>query len=425
MPTFVERVLQINDQHESRRVIVLCCFAFLTAGAYVICRSVADALFLAHVGARHLPTMHLIASAVVVVLTMISVLWRKRPRGLLPTQALLALAALAVPLFYPTPGGTAAVVVYGFLYVLAQLHGTVGMIFLTLLLQRQFHGDEPPRVFGVVGAGATLAAIVFGVVVFSTVSSIDPVHLLYMVAVLDLVALIPVYSLSTVAFDAQSPAAEDTSQPGSRRTTGSPVRLARAILLLVAIKVAALTLVEFQWKVAVADANAGAEAEADMAAYFGLYYTGVNVVTGVIQLLLAGRILRRFGAAFALTLLPVSLLCGSLLILATSAQQIRISVATFLKGTESLRRGINDPALQLLFKSLPRTQRPAAVTTTHGIAKPLAELTAALFLQSVVLVISPRDISWLLLVLIAIWLYTSSRIYRLLQSTKSSSQHKR
>jgi len=419
MSTFVERVLQIKGEHESRRILRLCCFAFLTAGAYVVCRSVADALFLANVGARHLPAMHVIATAFVVVLTVISLRWRNRPRGLLPTQLLLAMATLTVPLFDPEPSGTLAILVYGFLYILAQLHGTVGMIFLTILLQGQFHGDEPPRVFGIIGAGGTLAAIVFGVVVYWTVSSIEPVHLLYIVAALDVLAIVPVFSLSPEREEESDPI-PDVGPPSSDAKKLPMSKLATAILMLVAIKVAALTFIEYQWKVSVADAKSGVEAA--MAAYFGLYYTGMNIVTGVIQLLLAGRILRRFGALFALTLLPFSLLCGSILVLATSALHIRLWVSTLLKSTESLRRGINDPALQLLFKKVSRGQRELAVTKTHGIAKPLAELTAALGLQVIVLLITPAEISWLVLILIAVWFYLVARMYPILRSTFSASE---
>lgn len=415
MPTLIERILQIDGPDNSRRVIALSSFAFLTAGAYVTCRSVADALFLDHVGPEYLPSIHLVATIAVVLLTIISTRWRKRPRGLLPTQLLLAIASLVVPLFNVSPSEPVAVVAYGFLYVLAQLHGTVGMIFLTLLLQEQFHEDVHPSVFSLVGAGATLASIIFGGVILSLVSTVGPVNLLYIVALLDVVAVIPICLLSTGTVSADSTVSDCTFGQSVVPKKKSHMSLANMIMLLIGIKVAALTLVEFQWKVAVAAAHMGDAAE--VTAYFGSYYIGVSLITGFVQLFLSGRLLQRFGVVVALLILPMSLLCGSLLVLMISKHQIRLWVATVLKGTESLRRGINDPALQLLFKALPATERHPAITRTHGIAKPLAELAAALLLQSVALVITPHDVSWLLLILIGLWLYGVSRINSLLKST--------
>ncbi len=165
----------------------------------------------------------------------------------------------------------------------------------------------------------------------------------------------------------------------------------------------ALTLVDFQWKVSVAEAY-GSQEET-MTEYFGWYYAVVNLFTGGIQFFLAGRILRRYGVASALVLLPASVFCGTSMILAASAQRIGLAAATVLKGTECFKRGINDPALQLMFKALPDAQRRAAITMTHGIAKPIAEIVAAVSLQAVVLVLTPHDISWLLLALIVGWGY--------------------
>ncbi len=177
---------------------MLFCFAFVTAGAYVVVRTVADALFLTHVGVQHLPTMHLIATSLVVAMTVLSLSWGNRPRSLSSTLLLLAFATLAVPLLERFSGDS--VVMIGTLYVLAQLHGTVGTILITILLNEHFHGNAPPRVFGIVAAGATCAAIAFGSGLAAAVSWVGPLNLLYMVVALDLLAMIPIGLLS-----AQSP----------------------------------------------------------------------------------------------------------------------------------------------------------------------------------------------------------------------------
>ncbi|MCA9188877.1 MAG: hypothetical protein R3E01_22780 [Pirellulaceae bacterium] len=411
MQALVPRLLQIRNRDEFRRVAALSSFAFLTAGAYVTCRTVADTLFLDHVGPENLPTAHLVATFTVVILTTLIHRVHLKLLGVLATQIILAAATAVLPLL-PTawyehlPG-----LAYGFLYLLAQLHGTAGMVLITLLLQRCFHGDEPTRVFAVVGAGATIAAMAFGGVILTFVSTVGPLNLLLLVVALDVLAILPPSLLSSDLSNKPPPAAQD-KRPISQRQVNHKPPIVHAIIVLVMAKVAVLTLIEFQWKVAVFDAHIGEDA--NVAQYFAGYYLSVNLITGFIQLLLAGRFLQRFGITSALLVLPSSLVLGSVAVITVYTTYIPLWLATILKGSESFRRGVNDPALQLLFKSLPRGERQAAVTQTHGIAKPLSELAAALLLQSVAATISPHDISWVILLLSVFWFGAVSYVRKLL-----------
>ena len=178
------------------------------------------------------------------------------------------------------------------------------------------------------------------------------------------------------------------------------------IAILVAITVLVGTLIEFQWKTSVAVSFATNEDQ--MTRYFGFFHAAVNLVTGLIQVLLTGRLAHRLGTRTSLVVLPMTLLASTLGVLFASVDRVVLTAITRAKGCDVVKRSINDPAILMLYTPLSNGPRRQAITFVSGIVKPSAEAVAALLIISFAGIVSTRSISYVALALLCVWLFVAS-----------------
>jgi ATP/ADP translocase len=182
------------------------------------------------------------------------------------------------------------------------------------------------------------------------------------------------------------------------------------IAILVAITVLVGTLIEFQWKTSVAVSFATNEDQ--MTRYFGFFHAAVNLVTGLIQVLLTGRLVHRLGTRTSLLVLPMTLLASTLGVLFASVDRVVLTAITRAKGCNVVKRSINDPAILMLYTPLSNGPRRQAITFVSGIVKPSAEAVAvavaALLIISFAGIVSTRSISYVALALLCVWLFVAS-----------------
>jgi ATP/ADP translocase len=178
------------------------------------------------------------------------------------------------------------------------------------------------------------------------------------------------------------------------------------IAILVAITVLVGTLIEFQWKTSVAVSFATNEDQ--MTRYFGFFHAAVNLVTGLIQVLLTGRLVHRLGTRTSLLVLPMTLLASTLGVLFASVDRVVLTAITRAKGCDVVKRSINDPAILMLYTPLSNGPRRQAITFVSGIVKPSAVAVAALLIISFAGIVSTRSISYVALALLCVWLFVAS-----------------
>jgi len=388
--------------------LLLFTYVFGSAGGYVTARTVADSLFLSQIGTAKLPAMYMVAAGAVA-LASILYGWYARRQSLRRivrwTLGSYAVISLALPtLMHQHPGSLA---LFASVYVFAQIRGAIGSVQFTTLLNEQFTRGRQASVFGVVAMGATGAGIVLGGLVGWLGQRMATEDLMYVAAVMDLVAFLPIMFLrSGPMAGAATPdthleyGTEAGDMDESANGSLSPPLL--LIAGLVCLTVVVSTLVEFQWKVAAADELARDEAR--LTTYFGYFYAVVFLLTGAAQLILTGRIIHRLGVLPALMLLPLTLAAASVCTLAASAQRVVLWAITFAKGCDVLKRSLNDPGMQMLYSPMPKHVRRQAIAVVHGIVKPSSEALAAVGILAAVPAIAVRQLSYVALSLAGVWL---------------------
>jgi AAA family ATP:ADP antiporter len=217
-----------------------------------------------------------------------------------------------------------------------------------------FTSEQGKRLFGFIAAGATLGAISGSIFTVSTVEHMAPAYLMIGAALMLEVAVFCVGRLS-----ASSDALATRPQPeqpiggtllGGIRDALSSSYLLNVSLFLLVYAVTS-TFLYFQQAAVVSQSFQNRAAQT---AFFATVDLGVNVLTLVVQLFLTGRILKRFGVATTLALLPVFSVLG----FGTIAL---IPTLSSVVGFQLLRRAGNfaiaRPTREVLFTVLPREDR--------------------------------------------------------------------
>jgi ATP:ADP antiporter, AAA family len=220
-----------------------------------------------------------------------------------------------------------------------------------------FTSEQGKRLFGFIAAGATLGAISGSVFTVSTVEHMAPGFLMIGAALMLEVAVFCVRRLSRLsAVLASRPQADQQQQPiggtllGGIRDALSSGYLLNVSLFLLLYAVTS-TFLYFQQAAVVSHSF---QSRAAQTALFATVDLGVNVLSLIAQLFLTGRILKRFGVATTLSLLPVFSILGfgAIAFLPTLS-----SVVGFQLFRRAGNFAIARPTREVLFTVLPREDR--------------------------------------------------------------------
>lgn len=346
--------------------------------AHAMLETARDALFLAKLPATHLAGMYLAIAAIGLVLA--------RARSAPPTAAG---GGLRVPLSL----GMASLISAGFwllfrrgtppwlLYALYIWTGTFAswlVLRFWLLLGATLTAAQARRLFGLIGTGSVLGAVLGAGVARLLVHSADVRVLLVASVVLLATALGPSIWIARLTRSDTTPAPEGAAsslQADLRLVRDSPY-LSR-VIAIVLVSTVALTLVDYLFKAAVA-ARGGSVA--DLAAFFASTYFVLNLLALVVQSVGVGWVLRLLGVHTAFLVLPAILVLFSGGLLASGA----LVAALLLKGADgALRHSLHRTCVELLFVPLADGVRARAKPLVDLIGQragqALASLTILLF----------------------------------------------
>src|ERR687886_2123713 len=194
MPGPLERALEAALRvrpTEQRRTAIMAAYAASAIGAVVVGRSVRDALYLAHGTARGLSWLYIFSSAAIVAVSYgYGRIADKLPRGALNSVSAVTCGALCAA-FWTLVRASAGRWVYPALYVFVEAMGSLVVIQFWTMASDVFHAREAKRLFGLIGAGGTIANLVFGLLVSRYARRIGATNLLWlMVAQLAACALL-------------------------------------------------------------------------------------------------------------------------------------------------------------------------------------------------------------------------------------------
>jgi len=338
-------------------------FAILVA--HGLLETARDALFLARLGPHLLAAAYLVMAGAALFAVFAVRRWGRvrHPRTML--VGFLALATVGTAVLAVTI--TRAPVLVFVLYVWTGFVATLVVPSFWVAIDRSLRVTEAKRVFGVIGAGGVLGAMVGSAIAGVLGGILSPYDLVAAGAV--------ALALATATAAVLVPRTEvnEIAPKRSRADalTRSSRRYIRILLVLGLVSTIVLTLGDLTFKRVVAERFPARE----LASAFGAIYTGLNAVGLAIQLVVTPRLLARWGVGGALTVLPLLLVTSAAGFVATGAL---IAVLALKLGDGSLRHSLHRVGSEILYLPVPSVIRDGWKLVADAIGQRGGQALAAL-----------------------------------------------
>ena len=406
----LRRIFDIREG-ELFRVLLMFTYLFLLIACYITTKSVRDSMFLTEIGVKQLPYVFILIALVVGSIS--SAYSRAAARvslkTLIRTTSLIAISNLF--LFWLTLDSSGAWMFY-VLYIWVSVFGVFTASQFWLLANHVFNAREAKRLFALVGAGGVLGGTFgggftsFGAHKFGT-----PNLLLWCMGFMGLTTLILELVTRQVP-SAQVPSPVDEEQPTGSSETRRLLRLiwdSKHLTMLTAIlgiTVIVESFVDFELKF-VSKQLFGTQDQ--LTAFFGSLFAYLGTLSMLFQILLTGRVLKRFGVGASILFMPVSLFTGSLVL----ALFPTLWAVGFLKISDgSFRYSIHRSGIELLYLPVPiaiKNQVKGYIDMfIDRLGRGLGGLLLIFFSQ--VLPLSISHLSLMVCGMIGVWVYLSLTI---------------
>jgi ATP:ADP antiporter, AAA family len=389
----VAPVRRFLDIRRGEGLLVLLAFLNIAVvvAAFLLAKPIRNSLFLSEYGPYALVYVY---AAVPLILTLFVPLYsriaarvglRRVTVGTLVFFALNVLAFWAAFRAYPPgPGGGAGAddtVVWllpGAFYVWVNCFAVVAPVQAWSFANSLFDTRQAKRLFGIVGAGASLGAITGGVLARTLVGPVGgTVNMLLILAALILIAA-GIQLMAQVRVRGRGAARPKSHAAPRFLESLRTIRQSRYLTLMAALVfvVAILTQwIAFQLSLAATD-RYGDDTDA-LTAFFGTFNYTLGIAGLLLQVVLTGPALRRFGVGTTILLLPVVLGFGSTLILLVPIFWMVLITAG---ADQSLRFSVDKATYELLYLPLPQPQRGAVKAAIDIVVNRFADATGAVLL---------------------------------------------
>lgn len=399
-----------EERRENARVVGLFFYLFCVVSASTIGRTAADALFLSRFDASQLSLMYL-PQAVSLVLT--GFLFQRYGSRVRLSRLILFLIPLASLLVVLSRIGVGLefVWVYPVIYV-----GYDVINFLMIVCFWQFASSvldqrKAKKTIPLVGSGGIVGGIVSGFGLKLIAPLIGTANLIFIYAALQLLALLAVFAVGRIrgnvkeAFDGQQPvkskAEKQSKESGSGLFKNVP-HLKYVAILSVAL-VVSLTFIDYQFKVILR----GTLQKDALAGFMGSFYGFSGLFALFVQLFVAGKLVSRFGVMTSILVFPLALLAGSLGIIFMPI----LAMAIVVKGSDKvLGDTIYSSVNQLIMFPIAPKWRNRAKSFLDGIVRNGAKGIAAVGLIILSPILSAREFSFIIVVLLGVGIYAAIRV---------------
>ena len=349
MTRLVERLLNLQPG-DLGRGILLFSYLFLIMASYMMARIARDAIFLGQFRADQLAYGDI---AIAVIVGFVVAGYIRAGRGLslrnLLVGSLLFFAANCLVFWWLS---------YHFqlawlppiIYVWVGMFGVLAVSQVWTLANHVLTVREAKRIFGLVGSGAILGAILGGKFASIAAKQFGTESMfLAMVIALTICSflVIPIWKLKRSGGETSGKEKLQNFTESLRLVRESAYLRAIAGLILAASLVTAIAGWQFK-----AIAKQFYQEKDAIAAFFGEFYFWAGLAGLLIQLLLTSRFLRKFGLGPALFIVPVALTIGSIAVLGWGT--VTIWAAISLRGSINLfQYSIDKSTVELLYLPIP------------------------------------------------------------------------
>ncbi len=420
---WIRKLLRV-EPGEAGIVSAMLGYSILSVGGVVITGQLAGrALFLSRLPASAIPLKFilppLVLVAVMALYTRFSDRWtRARLIQLTFVVAIVIVAVARLLLATPLRDSLALLLA---VFVFFDILGNVVMIQFWTFAGDLFHPRQARRLFGIISGGSALSNIAFGAFLSELADTVRPEDLLFVVIGSLAGSMFIVGRLSGARLEPEPSSQRSSAVASAPATRGTLARDLREVLrsrLMVTIGaiVVVIALVssvaDFQLDLALKD-TFGDDGQG-MVRFLAVFRLWAGVVAAVLQFLVAGFLMERFGILPALLLLPGTIALGGLSILITGGALWAVAIPR--AADISLKYTVNDSVFNLLYLPLSPTLRAKAKAVIDGVIKPplVALMGVAFFVMGRFEGLSATTWAPLLLLLSALWvwlLFVASRRY--------------
>src|SRR5216683_6710506 len=430
MKRWIERALNVRPG-DLGRGLLLCSCLFLVICSYKIGGVAGAALFLSRFQAKQLAYAQISSAVLVAVVIAGYVLIARRVllRDLLVGSMVFFSTTCSV--FWGLAHYYSHLIwVFPAFYVWVKIFGVLGATQIWTLANYVLTTREAKRVFGMVGGGG-IAGWIFSGFFSKTIAKRFGAESLLLGMVLFLLIctglIVLIWRRGWVARGGADEVTGESAHGGPRNLFGS-MRVVfsssylRAIAAVICIGSLVTTLTGWQF---LAIAQQTLQKKDALAAFFGDFNFYAGILSLAFQLLVTPRFLRRFGIGASLFALPTTVFLGSAGVLAFGT----LGSVVVLKGFDQVQRySLDKSAVELLY--LPLSARVKIQvkwfidTVVWRLGDGLSGLTVLIFATT--LHLPARQISWIALVLVSVWLVAVAVVREEYVATlkESISQHR-
>jgi ATP/ADP translocase len=424
---------------EGLRVLLSFLYVAVVAAAFLLAKPVRNSLFLQQYGPYALVYVYAAVPLVLSVFVPVYVRVTARFGSRAVTVATLIFFSSHVVLFWyafrfhaaaiATPDSAAWLLPAAF-YVWVNCFGVIAPVQAWSFANSLFDTRQARRLFGLVAVGASLGAMAAGLLARVLVEPIGgTVNMLLILSGLILGAAV-IVTIANLRIHAPAPSRR--GRPASHPLLDSMRQIAASPYLRLIAALVFLAAVTTQWTAfqlsLVADRRFEGNGDA-LTAFFGTFNFALGAISFVLQLLLVGPALRRFGLAVTILVLPVALGTGSALILLVPGFW---SVMLTNGLDQGFRFSLDKATYELLYLPLAPAQRVQIKAAIDIVVSRVADAAGAVvlgvatngFLMLGGWGLGLRGTAAVNLAFIGVWLIVASRLRREYVRTIESSIHR-
>lgn len=403
--------------------ILLSVYIFMViGGTFVIGRTVSRALFLSSLPQEAIPYRYIGVTFGVVLASSLyaRVAARYRRDRLIYISTgvmILGILLFRAALFFPWAEN---LLFLGGMFVFLEIAATLSIIQFWTLASEILNSREAKRLFSPIMAIGNLGGILGGAITSVTVALLGTQNLLFILVFMLAIAMLCVWQLShrhndmihlpatKIKITDETPPQKTTFLDNLRELRNTPLLLSMAIIMVLITMVA--NIVDYQFDLSL-QASFGSQKN-ELSAFLGDFFFWAGLAGFLVQITLTSTLMRRFGLAIALVVLPLASALGAGFILISGASLWAVTIA---RSSDTIfRYTVNDTAFSLLYMPISRDVRARIKVIIDGILKPVSIGAAGLSFLVVgsLSEISPVPWSFLVLLLVGAWFFVIRRIQK-------------
>lgn len=372
---------------EGLRVLLSFLYVAVVAAAFLLAKPVRNSLFLRQYGAY--PLVYVYAAVPVVLSFFVPVYARVAarfgPRAV--TVGTLVFFSSHVVLFWYAfrfhadaiaEKGSAAWLLPAAFYVWVNCFGVIATVQAWSFANSLFDTRQARRLFGLIAGGASLGAIAAGLLARFLVEPVGGTVNMMLVLSALILAAAAIVTIANVRLHVRGVSrrgrpAKHPFSDSMRQIAASPyLRLMAALVFLAAVTT---QWTAFQLSLA-ADRHFDRDADA-LTVFYGTFNFALGAVSLLLQMLLVGPALRRFGLALTILILPIALGIGNTLILLAPAFWSVLMTNALDQG---FRFSLDKTSYELLYLPLAPSQRAQIKTALDIVVSRVADAAGAVLL---------------------------------------------